>query len=134
MTELHLSRRVLIQSAMTLLAFGLLPGCTSKSLTNDIPEIQLGNAVADAKAAKRFAKAYLAIYPNENNIETIYNAILNSLQRNKIPPLDNLSEVIVELERAIQDDYIEGKIVKVDGWLLSQTEVRLYVLASYNYN
>lgn len=77
-------------------------------------------------AAARIGALYLAAAPEEARIETLVQ-LLGAGAR-----LDRTSSTgLAEHYRAQQrDDFAHERVAKVDGWLLSRSEARLYALAA----
>jgi len=66
--------------------------------------------------------AYLKQYPNDANVGRLEQA----LQLPAKNPTDHLDR----LERAVRADFANGRVVRVSGWSLSQTEARAAALVA----
>jgi hypothetical protein len=40
--------------------------------------------------------------------------------------------LVARARRAVTDEYVSGRVVDVDGWVLSLTEARLYALTVFD--
>jgi hypothetical protein len=105
------TRRRLI--AMSLLGFGglALKGCTREGSHSILAQLKASPKVAGV------GRAYLAAHPNENDA-----ALLSQQLR--------LERDWASVEEEIRNDYRDGRVTRLSGWLISQTEGRLYALAS----
>lgn len=103
-----------------------LPSCVSlrapehSSILAD-PEIL--SSIWDEDTISTVGKAYLTDRPDENNERALEKLLTGSLSAdaNQIPEL---------LQQRIVQDYKQGKMVVVEGWLLSVTEARQCALFS----
>jgi hypothetical protein len=71
---------------------------------------------------------YLTRYPSEADI----NALLARLQT-LVDPLAALRDdprALASLSAGVRQDFVDGNVVRVGGWLLSRTELRVYALAA----
>jgi hypothetical protein len=66
--------------------------------------------------------AYLKQYPNDANVARLEQA----LQLPAKNPTDHLDR----LDRAVRADFANGRVVRVSGWSLSQTEARAAALVA----
>lgn len=87
--------------------------------------------VPDLAAAKRLGQAYLASHPNEFDHRLLTDGVLDALRIWGGPgAIGSIQEsvLVARARRALTDDYLAGRVVDVDGWVLSLTEARLYAL------
>ena len=94
--------------------------------------LRLGDARAggsgDADAAARIGRAYLAANPGEANLDTLLAAIDSALGGGIEAADSDPQGVLTALQRAVRAEYLRGESVKVQGWVLSVTETRVYAL------
>lgn len=84
---------------------------------------------SDAAGTKRIGEAYLAVVPDDGDVELLLRAIA---------PPDEVPEewwaqiTVGELRREVRtrahDEFIANDIVDLEGWLLAKTEARLAAL------
>ena len=67
---------------------------------------------------------YLSMYENERNIEALRKYIFSDKR------VSSIEEIRVLLSSRIKDDFEQNHIVMIDGWILSETEVKLFALAT----
>jgi hypothetical protein len=85
---------------------------------------------ADSGFSETIGKACLEALPaKETSSEFLAQVILSDLRASggDWPSVTTLAKAIRERSR---DDFRDGRIVTVDGWLLSLTETRVYALAA----
>ncbi len=85
---------------------------------------------SDRAAAARLGALYLATHRDEAARETLVARIAAAIQAAK--PGFDVSTARGELRQAVRmaiaADFAAARMVDVDGWLLAQTEARLYAL------
>jgi hypothetical protein len=120
-----MERRVFVKlSAFTALALTVpfAEGCAHKNDPLTLP--LLFSHFADKKTITEAGLAYRKMFENENS----QSALGQALSANK-PTLD--PDVLRSaLEKQVKQDFVSGKIVMVDGWVLSVTEARQCALFS----
>ncbi|MEJ2611800.1 MAG: hypothetical protein P8179_17415 [Candidatus Thiodiazotropha sp.] len=126
-SDMKLSRRDFILLVVSGLAVVTLEGCgallTSNSLTH-----QLAETIGYPDAARHFGRIYLEGYPDEAKIELLVERIdvgLIAEQGQDMSHEDPL-RLAKHLDDQVRSDYCSGEVVRVDGWLLSRTEARIY--------
>jgi len=75
--------------------------------------------INEVEAARQLGQAYLDVYEDE--------ATKDSLLMH-LPISDERHQLIIKLEQHVREDYDQGLLCCLDGWLLSRTEGRLYAL------
>ncbi len=127
---LNQSRRHFIISVLSgLTAAAALQGCGSPYDSKQIAS-HLLQAIGDPSAAKRFGASYLRDHPNEAGIELLVKRIDAGLiaehgQGMNIADPQLLAEY---LDQQVKSEYRRCDAVRVDGWILSHTEARLYAI------
>jgi hypothetical protein len=123
-----LDRRRFLQFTAT----GIVASMTSSACARDSGEHARALArpeLLDMLGAERVRKIgahYRAAVPNENSAAALRAAISNTgHQRFRLP-----WSLGVSIERQVHDDFAAGRIVLVDGWVLSATEARQCALFS----
>jgi hypothetical protein len=82
-------------------------------------------------SAASVGRAYLAARPGEAEIARLAGALETTLRRSGCEPARaDLETLRAALAREVQDDFARGRVVPVDGWLLSLSEARLCGLAA----
>jgi hypothetical protein len=131
----NIARRDVFVSLAAMLAGVLLPSLGPA--TGQMPVSPAGGLlkilVPDIAAASRLGRAYLTAHPAELDLQRLIDGVLGSL---RLPggadAIDSTPEavLIARVRRFVIDDYLAGRVVDVDGWVLSITEARLYALAA----
>ena len=128
MPELRfLSRRTVLTMLLAVLAFrrGVAPATAKGKIA-----VSLRSLLAPVSgSAAHLGRAYLATAP----LEADRTSLQRALQRD-IPVLreaaagGRVDETWALLQARIADDYSEGRIAELDGWIVSRTEARLCAL------
>ncbi len=105
--------------------FGVLGPAQSPSAESALAEL-----CADLRCSHRIAAACLAaLPPHESKPEALTRLILEETGTG-----DAGKTSAAVLQRAVRkrsrDDFRDGRIVTVEGWMLSRTETRVYALSS----
>jgi hypothetical protein len=120
-----MERRVFVKlSAFTAVALTvpLTEGCAHKNDPLTLP--LLFSRFADKKTIVEAGLAYRKMFENENS----QSALGQALSANK-PAMDP-GALRSALQNQVKKDFAAGKIITVDGWILSVTEVRQCALFS----
>jgi hypothetical protein len=87
----------------------------------------LRSMIADLQSARRVGQAYLATTPEEADRDRLLAQLYPRLE----PGADRSAAAWRESYMArCRQDFAEGRTVRIDGWVLSQTEARLCALAT----
>lgn len=81
----------------------------------------------NSESAREIGRRYLAEVPEENEPEAIESALTGSLGTAPVASAEN-SSLPARIRRATEADFETGRIVYLDGWMLSETEARLCAL------
>ena len=114
-----LTRRSLMARASALGAWLLWPGTRARAslarrrLLERLPEL------ARTDSAKTIGRAWLQTRPEE---AFALQAWLDERMGTEWTPL--------RLDTCSREDFAEGRIIELDGWMLAETEVRLFALAT----
>lgn len=82
-------------------------------------------------AVQRLGEAYRVAHPGESTRETLNAYIDEAL--NAAPSVggaDNTAAQIEALQQRVRSEYRQGEVVRLEGWVLSVTEARLYALVA----
>jgi hypothetical protein len=92
---------------------------------------KLANFFHNKESARAIGLAYLRIVPAEANARQITRLICSSWeQRYDEMAHADAAKIKTILLRQQREDFEKGRIVNVQGWILSQTEARLCALAA----
>ena len=89
--------------------------------------IRLAESLGESPGARQLGAAYLVRYPDEADIETLVSALVADMKA--APLLADSPRLWQLLQRRVRADFRQGRLVRLDGWVLSQTELRLCALA-----
>jgi hypothetical protein len=87
-------------------------------------------------SARVIGRRYLQQYPSESNIRDLLEGIVADPANDRFSGrTDRLStagdrELIFALQHRIRQDFVEERVVKLQGWILSVTEARLCALTA----
>ena len=76
----------------------------------------------DSDAVRSVGEAYLAVHPEGADRATLLRSLGRRLNA------DRQLTIQERYGRAVKDDFQNGRIVSVKGWMLSETEALLYAL------
>lgn len=134
MTPRMLFRRSLMAAAVGAGPAGLgkrasLFAITGGRVRNVAPSDALAMLCAGLDCAPEIGEACLRVLPGTNSKELLAKLVLCS-----IGPVDGNFASAHTLAHAVRqrshDDFRSGRIVAINGWMLSMTETRLYALAT----
>ncbi len=83
--------------------------------------LQIGEFFRTPESAQKIARHYLSV-----NADVTYLDVARSVERK----LCNGDPTLQDISRAIREDFRQRNIVHLDGWVLSELEVELCVLAA----
>jgi len=91
---------------------------------SEIPTVKycLSNVVTDESGARLIAEAYLSAYPDERDRISILQHLLGPAR------LRGPGDLKQRIAKRRQQDFIEGDVVVVDGWILAKSEARAAAL------
>jgi hypothetical protein len=131
----NIARRDVLVSFAAMLAGVMLP--SSGPVAGEVPGSQavglLNVLVPDIAAGGRLGRAYLTAHPDELDLQRLVNGVFGPMRLSGgADAIDSTPEavLIARVRRVVIDDYLAGRIVNIDGWVLSITEARLYALAA----
>ncbi len=129
----HCTRRTFLFSVLASLAAASKPfSLASAEHSRCLAPHWLPSVIADQQSAARLGQAYLRTYPQHRQCHTLIRAIEQVLtaQGSVVPPSADAPETAAALQQLVRNEYAQGEVVPVAGWILSQTEARLYALAA----
>lgn len=130
-TGINLSRRHFLEFG--LIGFAILGAPAFSRLwadeASDDIELWLRELLRDNAGAAELGANYLAQFRNEAKAKTLSHLIGRSLSKGYASP-KSFTKFKSAIASVIRNEYRTGRTVQVDGWLLSQTEGRIYALKS----
>jgi hypothetical protein len=84
---------------------------------------ELLSNIWDNETIVAIGKEYLQKFPDENSVRKLSKILSKETSSNS----NNVNET---LNQKIVSDFIDGRIIMIDGWLLSETETRQCALFS----
>jgi hypothetical protein len=116
----ELSRRQLLSALMALAGAAALPiRAYGDSSRHPLAHV---TSLIEPKA-QLAGQRYLQLHGSEADIDVLADLLCERIR--DMPGIDWLRD----LSRAVQEDFEQGHVVLVDGWMLSRTEVRVCALA-----
>ena len=131
----NIARRDFFVSLAAMLAGVMLPslGPAEGQVPNSQPGDLLNILVSDIAAAGRLGRSYLTAHPGELDLHRLVEDVLRPLRLPAaVDAIDSSPEAVLigRARRVVMDDYLAGRVVNIDGWVLSITEARLYALSA----
>jgi hypothetical protein len=117
----HLTRRQLLKVAAALAAGFAVPDRAAAQQRDPLLEFLLAVRV-DPQHLALYAEAYLAGHPGEKNPAVLIRALVGEAGGSAGADVRKL------LREKIRGDFEEGRTVNLDGWILAESEVRLWCL------
>lgn len=91
----------------------------------------LTNLFKDRSSAQMIGMLYLKITPDEANIKQLLSHICNTDPELEIHAQSNRAAFVRQIKILQCEDFYNGHVVNIDGWILSQTEARLCALTTF---
>ena len=135
---MRIARRNVLLSFLGLMAVPVLGlknvlAASSEHAAADHLARQLATLVPHPESARLIGAAYLAATPQEADVMTLIKFLCPDLNgsglnaRLQIPPRARLRRQLAAQRR---DDFSEGRIVRLKGWIVANTEARLCALVA----
>ena len=104
----------------------------SYSLAKTLGEPQFLSYICDDKTIQDIGAAYRARTPDEASQDKLISLLLASGGSNHGQSNTEADDahLIQQLDNAVREDYVAGKVLTINGWVLSLTEVRQCALYS----
>jgi hypothetical protein len=128
-SPVHWTRRTFVAALVFVtgsLAAPWLPRRTSRDAAARERARRLVAVVPAPHSAARIGAHYLAVAPDERDLDLLVR-LLDTAEAADRMSTGALRTRLLAMQR---DDFALERVVELDGWLLSRTEVRLYALAT----
>jgi hypothetical protein len=129
---MSLSRRTILFAAAGAFSLGA-PSLVTAATPSAATLLRLRALMRPRTSARALGVAYLAQFPEERDPIVLARLLLPefALSEAAMARLDNrqLRDRVAARQRA---DFVQGRIVSLDGWLLSRTEARLAALSVFS--
>ncbi|MGB5833875.1 MAG: hypothetical protein WBG92_18070 [Thiohalocapsa sp.] len=123
-----LTRRRFVAVALAMVGGGLPSALFAESAADHASA--LFAVLTEPGAAVRFGRAYLQGHPTESD-SAVLTELLSSALGTQDGALPTTQESLINaLVNLVQNEYANGPLLRVNGWLLAPSEARLYALAS----
>ncbi len=86
-------------------------------------------SLRDRASAREVGSAYLAAHPGQGRPQ-IVAALREALGIPAAAPVFGRRAMAFKIDRARSDDFGAGRVIELDGWILSRTEAQLCALAA----
>ena len=97
---------------------------------SSLPEL-LMQQLGEKKSAYVVGQAYLRIAIHEADAQHLISLIFSDPERWNLTDLEwDAKSCRAFLKKRFESDFKRGRIVEVEGWILPETEARLYALAA----
>ncbi len=127
----RIGRRDVLRGLGAFAIVGAMPlvGCGDPR-SSALPEA-LATFYSDPDAAAEIGRHYLALTPRESDADVLVRAVAgDELELFRKLAIENPSELHELLRAKHREDFDGGRVVVVEGWMLSLTEARLCAIAS----
>ena len=89
-------------------------------------------AFIDPSSGVKLGSAYLHMCPHECKLNTLVKAIISeNTELEHIIYINKLANIQEVLKHQIKKEFENGKVVNIDGWVISRTEARLSALTNF---
>jgi hypothetical protein len=106
-------------------------GTTATSHAEDWLSSKLANFFHNKESARAIGLAYLRTVPEEANAQQLTQLICSSWEQRYDELVHaNAAKIKTILLRQQRQDFEKGRIIELEGWILSETEARLCALAA----
>lgn len=122
------TRRILVWSAAGFAGVAALGGAMALLLRFSQRPLGTDPAIHSASvlAARSLGREYLRLSPEEADPAVLLEKLVR-----RGAMRDGGSSFLRALERAVRLDFEGGKLVRLDGWILSTSEARFYALLTF---
>ena len=119
-------------AALSLIVRSQLPGVTAlRHGQQDLLATRLAGLLTHKESAKVIGLEYLRNNRQETDARVLLDRIASSLNAGEVGLFEAVGPNLHELlARTMREDFANDRIVKLQGWVLSATEVRLCALAA----
>jgi len=118
----ELSRREFVVAVMAGVGCFALRGTAA---TADLAAVRSGlfrDRILEVGQILRYTASYLAKHPGEADADTLIRLVFGSAADGDVEAMKRAAR------SRIQEDFEEGRVENLDGWILAVTEVRLWCL------
>ena len=117
-----LSRREFLASLLGALSVFAFAACARTADPSSFRTLLFRDRVLDKGPIRAFTDSYLSRHPEEARAGTLIPRLFGG------QPAQDPAAIKDALRLRVREDFEQGRTVNLDGWLLSVTEVRLWVL------
>lgn len=129
MTRVLITRRKLLQWGAALCCLALAPRSWSRVAVKDSIEQEIARRIAGLFAhpgsAREIGREYLRLAPSDNDIAVLVRKVIPDTGKIKSLSTTGKESLRQYIANASREDFQQGRMVSVNGWMLSQTELRL---------
>lgn len=102
------------------------------SSAHDKLMLRLASVLEHRESAAIIGEEYLRCVPEENSVDVLVDLICSrgAGQKKELEYSGDAKALRAILSSQQRDDFANDRTIKVQGWILAQTEVRLYALAA----
>ena len=106
--------------------------CPLDSTVKQVVSKLVKAAFIEPSSVVKLGSVYLHKYPHERNLNTLVNAIISeNTELEYVINNDKPFNIKEALKHQIKKEFEYGRVVNIDGWILSQTEARLSALTNF---
>lgn len=101
-----------------------------QTTTDDADEARLLALLPSLGSAVSIGTRMRALRPQDHDVASLRGRLRAKLLNGAAGPEEAFERLRERLNERVAQDYLEDRVVVVDGWVLSETRVELYLLAS----
>ncbi len=119
-------------SLISVTAFPLLTACSKPDpkLTSTLSHPSTLIQMCDSTTLHEIGSAYRQIRPEEDKFEILQKLLLSDSLGNDIKSTSDIQFIQEALQSQVAGDFQNGRIIKINGWIISITEARQCALFS----
>ena len=89
-------------------------------------EVKIAMALSDGRYAGKLGRVYLDEFPADRDLTRLIDLLFPDLARRPAPV--QATALAESLAKRVRQDFVDGNVVSLEGWLLARTEARICAL------
>lgn len=129
MTHVLITRRKLLQWGAAICCLALVPRSWGRVVAKNDIEQKIARRVAGLfehpDSAREIGREYLKLVPSDSDLAVLVRKMIPDAGRMKFLSTAGKKSLRRYIASSSREDFRQGRMVCVNGWMLSQTELRL---------
>lgn len=134
MMHTPVTRRKLLQWSAVLCCLAFAPRSWRRVAAKDPVEQEIARRIAGLfdhpGSAREIGKEYLRLAPSENDVAVLIRNVIPDSGRMRSLSTAGRESLRRHIATASREDFQQGRMISVNGWMLSQTELRLCAIVA----